>query len=239
MTSVPKEQFKGATRKGIEDIRSAIADAQKLTTLAINVALEEHSETTTEFFHRSERAAELDWVNFRKHRERDRKSLIETPIILLGFVVLAGFVGILLQAYASTLEIAPNDVPPLTFMLGFSGLLAAYPFYGAVKELVRESRLGFTTYFKKQMRYRLNTAWAISSEAVYAARTSRSDDDLIEVSRVPFTAIQACVYADHEGLRTAYLYTKDGDTFGLADPMGPNCCGAANLADHVWRLTNK
>jgi hypothetical protein len=239
MTVIPKEQFKGTTRKGIEDIRNALADVEKSTSSAIQVALEEHGETVVEFFHRSERAAEIDWVNFKKYREQSRRSVIEAPFIVVGLMALVGVISTLFVTYADILGIPEADAPPPSFILGCAALALAYPFVSGLKELIREARLGYTTYFKAAMRYRLNSAWAISNEAVYTARISRSDDEFIEVTRIPFYEIQACAYANYEGLQTTHLYAKNGDNFVISEPVGTSLSGAANLANHIWSMTVK
>lgn len=237
MTVFPTEQFKGATRRGVADIRSTIADVEKTTSAAIDAALAEYGETAVDFFHRSEKAANIDWVTYGKFRDQARKSLIETPLIIVGVLALIGVMAVVLQAYAQSLGITEVDAPPLGFVLGAGALVLAFPFCKALYELIGEADLGYTTYFKKSMRYRLTAAWAISKEAVYTARLSRNDDGLIEVTRVPFHEMQACVHANFDGLQTALLYCRNGDSFALSEPVGTTVSGAANLANHIWAFT--
>ncbi|TLX16051.1 hypothetical protein [Rhizobium sp. MHM7A] len=237
MTVIPKESFSGATRRGIEDIRAAIEQANKTTSAAINETLENNDETLVEIFNRSERASEIDWVNFKKSRERVRQSLKEAPLFLACAFALISVLAAVLLPLAEALKEPPQDIPPLSFIMGFMAVIMAYPFASTLLELLKERRLGYTGWFKSQMRYRLNSAWAISKEAIYAARLNKTDEELIEVVRVPFHEVQACTYADYDGLQVAHLYTKGGQIFVLAEPAGKTLTGAANLANYIWSLT--
>jgi hypothetical protein len=237
MTVIPKEPFNGATRKGVEAIRGALNEASKLTSTAIDVALKSHGETLVDIFHRSEHASEIDWVNYKKNRAQVRKSLIEAPIYLIGAATLVIFLTAVIIPLLETMQEATENSPPLGFLIGFTTLFMAIPFALTLKSLIKEHRLGYTGWFTSQMRYRHTSAWAISKGAVYAARLSRTEEDLIEVARVPFYEIQACAYADYEGLQIAHLYTKSGQSFVLAEPAGTTLNGATNLANHIWSLT--
>jgi hypothetical protein len=240
MTSIPKEAFQGATRRGVEDIRRNLEEAKQATSAAINVSLDDHGEKLIEIFHRSERGSEIDWATYKKNRQSAKDDLIYFPIFL-GFMFL--FVGAIaigflhLIAVIFPTEKAPTDIQDFGLFLGILAIVSAFPITASLKNLLKEQRLGYTSWFKSQVRYRIHNAWAISQGAIYAARLKRPDDDMIEVERISYNDIQACVHADYDGLQVTLLYTKTGQVFSLSEPVGSNIKGAANLANHIWSMT--
>lgn len=237
MTKLVKTSFDGATREGIEDIRRAIQDAATAAKTDLETVVAENGEKLINLVLPSERAYEIDWeicAKYRKGRIRSRNDYnVAVLILTMGAALACAWL-----AWMSN-EIALSQTP--TFVMGAIALTFAIiggaGFCVEKSAYNKERKKGFVGLFIETMPDRINTAWAISDAAVYAIRkVSEENTGLVDVARVSFDDIQACVHFTENGTRYTRLYTRQGERFLIPEPHSHDISGAHSLAHHIWQL---
>jgi hypothetical protein len=235
MTTVAMTPFKGATRKGVEQIQAAIKEGAAKSKAAIDEAVKSAGETIIEIVHPSEIAFQTDWEAISDLRERWRKSdkedVVTHGVALVFAIALTSFLS-LVGYHDETIE------NPFVF-----GLIAAIVIFGIVtiggykyaklvaNYLVERSR-GHTTHFLRHNGLRIHQAWAISEKALYV--TNRHDkNETLTVTRIEFTNIQACAFRKLEGYAGTAVFDKEGNSFYIMSPTNERITSASRLAELV------
>lgn len=237
MTTIVRVPFKGASREGVDQIKAAISESALRARSSIEIAIREHGENVSEVILPSERAYEIEWAKWEAHRDRLISNSRFNPIA--SAVVTAIIASVLSLPFMATRSLN-LDGPFLIFSIGIVATLCI----GTVITIwnwiahAREKRKGFTTWFIELMPLQVNGAWALSDEALYVFQQDDADTpEMIDIVRIPFEDIQACVHGEGGGSKFSRVYDKEGDSFTILDPRGDSVNGAATLAQYVWSLS--
>lgn len=237
MTKLVKTSFDGATREGIEDIRRAIQDAATAAKTNLETVVAENGEKLINLVLPSERAYEVDWEICAKYR-KGRIGKLKADIAANSVITIVGLVVSYWMASVWR-EITPDGYAAnvITGIGTVLALLGVGAVLSGLQTFEKQKKKGFVSWFVEMMPERIDTAWAISEDAVYAIRkVSEENPGLVDIARVSFDEIQACVHFTENGTRCTRLYTRQGERFLIPEPHSHDISGAQSLAHHIWQL---
>lgn len=239
MTTIVRVPFKGASREGVDEIKAAISESALRARSSIEIAIREHGENVADVILPSERAYEIEWAKWEAHRDRLISNSKGNPIA--SALVTAMIAAALCLPFMASRSLN-LDGPFLIFFIGIVATLCIGTVITVCNWIghAREKRKGFTTWFIELMPLQVNGAWSFSDEALYVFQQDAADTpEMIDIVRIPFEDIQACVHGEDGGSKFSRVYDKEGDSFTIIDPRGDSVSGAVNVAQYVSAMSVK